>query len=203
MIDTAVLGLIQRLLLEPDDGGRSWPSGLWDREDVLAAFNDAQMQFVRQTGILRGWMQVAYPANSEIVALPSGIQEILHADVFQEGRWRPCPPGTRREVDALLDRTPGWPLVCCHEEPGTAQLLLAPQPRVGGELHLLVLTAPQRSTGSGDPVSVGDLWIPFLIAGTLARMFSKPGVVFNPTRRDRYQAVADLGVQLALRRLRP
>lgn len=207
MTDTQALSLIQRLLLEPVDGGVTWASGLWTRVQVLALLHDTQMTFVRRTRLLRGWAEVPYAAHGEVVPLPEGILQVIAADTVQDGVWRPCPTASRAELDQLLAAsgavTPGIPRVCLLEQPGTRRLTLAPIPSASGVLHLQVVPVPDVPTGLGDPLSVGAVWAPFIVAGTLARMLSVPGVVYQPTRAARFAGFFDLGVQFALRRLQP
>ncbi len=206
MTDDTLLSLIQRYVLEPViDGGRSWASGLWDREEILGYLGDVEREFLRHTAVSRGWLEVEYGPNQALVALPYEAQQILHVDVDQAGRSTPAVIVHRHEADQLLpqwNRQSDRPLAVLVEDQGTSQLSLVPPAAVGGTLHLIVVPSPQTYTGAGDPLTVGDLWVPFLVAGVLARMFGKPGPAYNAARQTQGAAFFALGVQIA-GRLRP
>lgn len=206
MTDDTVLSLLQRYVLEPVvDGGRTWASGLWDREEVLGYLGDVERDFLRHTAVSRGWQQVNYGPGQPTVVLPHEVQQILHADVDQAGRSTPAVIVSRHEADQLL---PAWyrqslrPLAVLLEDAGTAQLTLVPPAAMAGTLHLIVVPAPQTYSGLGDPLLVGDLWVPFLLHGILGRMFGKPGPAYNAARQTQGAAFFALGVQMA-GRLRP
>src|SRR5258706_14443727 len=65
MTDQELLTDLQYKLIEPPDGGASWPSGLWTRLEVLTALNTRQGQFLRDTQ--------AIVTRVEIAAGPSTI----------------------------------------------------------------------------------------------------------------------------------
>lgn len=201
MTDDTVLSLIQRYVLEPVvDGGRTWASGLWDREEVLGYLGDVERDFLRHTAIGRGWQQVDYGPGQPTVILPYEVQQILHADVDQAGRSTPAVIVTRHEADLA---TPAWnrqsqrPLALLVEDQGTAQVTLVPPANAGGTLHLITVPSPQPYTGAGDPLLVGDVWVPFLVQGILARMFGKPGPAYNAARQTLGASFFALGVQIA------
>ena len=49
MTDQELLSQIQSALFEPDDAGLTFPSGLWTRDEVLAAMNERQNRFLKST----------------------------------------------------------------------------------------------------------------------------------------------------------
>lgn len=201
MTDDTVLSLIQRYVLEPVvDGGRTWASGLWDREEVLGYLGDVEREFLRHTAVGRGWQQVDYGPAQPTVVLPHEVQQILHADADQAGRSTPVVIVSRHEADQLLPawvRTQDRPYALLVQDQGTSQVTLVPPAAAGGTLHLIVVPAPQTYSGLGDPLLVGDLWVPFLVQGVLARMFGKPGPAYNASRQATGAAFFTLGVQIA------
>jgi hypothetical protein len=199
--DTESLEIVQRLVLEAPNQSRSWINGIWSQEEVLAYLTEVQRDFVRLTHIVRGWQDVDYTASAQ-VELPQEIFAVLHADTFQGGSWRPCPPVSRLEADQLYAgvQTTTRPIGCLLRVPGTRMLELTPAPTVAGRLQLYVVPLPQPCRGESDPLTVGDMWVPFLLAGVLARMFGRPGAAHDPLRRDRWHGFYMLGVQAALRR---
>lgn len=49
MIDQTLLTGIQYAVIEPPDGGASWPSGLWSRDEVLSYLNQRQDRLLKQS----------------------------------------------------------------------------------------------------------------------------------------------------------
>lgn len=200
MTDTECIEIVQRMVLEAPTQARNWANDIWDREEVLAYLTETQRDFVRQTHLIRGWQDVLYVGGT--VTLPQEIFAVLHADVQQGSTWTPCPPVSRYEADQLRAHAipGGRPQGCLLRVPGTSTLELLPAPSAPGRLQLLVVPLPQPCTGSDDPLSVGDMWTPFLIAGTLSRMYARPGAAHDTRRRDRWGGIYTLGVQAAMRR---
>lgn len=204
MTDDALLSVIQRYVQEPVvDGGRTWALGLWSREEVIAYVAAAERSFIQRTQVILGWQIQAYAAGAGSTTLDPEVVEVISAAVEHEGRITPCPLVSQHEANLGYANWPGLsarPRVAIPGEQGTATLTLVPPPNAAGLLHLHVIPLPEPLTGDGDPLTVGDLWEPFIIAGALARMFAKPGQAYNPQRRDRAQAVFEFGVALALQR---
>lgn len=201
MTDDALLSVIQRYVQEPVvDGGRTWALGLWTREEVLSYLAASERAFIQQSRVIQGWQLQDYTAGP-VVALDPEVCEVLTAAIVQGGRGTPLPLISRHEADLLY---PGWPsgvssrprAAIVHEQ-GTATVTFVPPTSAAGQLHLQVIPLPEPVTGDGDPLTVGDLWEPFIVAGVLARMFAKPGQAYNPQRRDQAQAIFDFGVSLA------
>lgn len=200
MTDTAFLSALQRYVLEPADGGASWGTGLWTRDEVLTAVNETQRAFLARTRLHRGFYELAFDAAQPSVEVGEEILGITHADVFYDGRWTPLPAHSRADLDLALPKwnlQQGRPKAYLEYEYSTTSVTLAPIPALPGRLHLIVLPTPQLITGSNDPLTLDEPWIPFLFAGSLARMFGRPGRAFDAGRRDTFQAVYDLGVTLA------
>lgn len=198
MTDATVLSLIQRAVLEPvADGGRTWASGLWDREEVLGYLLDVEREFLRRTPVVRGWGLLDYAAAAVSIALPVEWQEIVHLEVEQGGRTTPCPVVSRLEADQLLQAwrsTNGRPIAAVLGEDGPHSLTLVPTPAAAGQLHAIVVPSPQQYTGNDDPLTVTDPWVPFLVQGVLARMFSKPGDAYQPARAASAQNFFEQGI---------
>ena len=205
MKDDALLSVIQRYVQEPViDGGRTWQLGLWSREEVLSYLAASEKLFIQRTRTIVGWQLQDYTAGPGALALDPEVLEVLSGAVQHAGRQTPLPLLSRHEADLLY---PGWPsasgrpLAAIPGELGTATLTLVPPPDAAGQVHLLVVPLPEPITGDGDPLTVGDLWEPFILAGALARMFAKPGQAYNPQRRDQAAAIFEFGVSLALQRV--
>jgi hypothetical protein len=205
MTDDALLSVIQRYVQEPVvDGGRTWALGLWNREEVIAYLAAAEKAFIQRTHVIVGWQLQDYAAGAGETALDPEVLEVLTGAVQHAGRQTPLPLISRHEADQLYPNWPnlsGRPRAAIPGELGTATLTMVPPPDAAGQVHLLVVPLPEALTGDGDPLTVGDLWEPFILAGALARMFAKPGQAYNSQRRDQAAAIFEFGVSLALQRL--
>lgn len=205
MKDDALLSVIQRYVQEPVvDGGRTWALGLWNREEVIAYLAAAEKAFIQRTHVIVGWQLQDYAAGAGATTLDPEVLEVLTGAAQHAGRQTPLPLISRHEADQLYPNWPnltGRPRAAIPGELGTATLTLVPPPDVAGQVHLLVVPLPEPLGGDGDPLTVGDLWEPFILAGTLARMFAKPGQAYNSQRRDQMAAIFEFGVSLALQRL--
>jgi hypothetical protein len=84
MIDQELLTGLQYALVEPPDGGASWPSGLWTRDEVLSALNTRMRQFLRDTQAIVTRVEIAVSALTNPVALPADWIATL------AGVWRPA-----------------------------------------------------------------------------------------------------------------
>jgi len=203
--DDALLSVIQRHVQEPVvDGGRTWQLGLWSREEVIAYLAASEKAFIQRTHTIVGWQLQDYSGGAGATTLDPEVLEVLSAAAQHGGRQTPLPLISRHEADQVYPNWPnltGRPRAAIPGEMGTATLTLVPPPDAAGQLHLLVIPLPEPISGDGDPLTVGDLWEPFLIAGALARMFAKPGQAYNPQRRDQAAAIFEFGVSLALQRL--
>lgn len=198
MTDLTVLSLLQRLALEPvTDGGYTWSSGLWDREEILGYLLEVEREFVRRTAVVRGWGVLDYAANATTITFPVEWQDILLIDVEQAGRTSACPIVSRLEADQMLRNwrvASGRPICAVLGEQGPHTLALVPTPAVAGQLHTIVVPSPQQYTGADDPLTVTDPWVPCLVQGVLARMFSKPGDAYQPARAASAQNFFEQGI---------
>lgn len=70
MTDQQLLTLLQYALVEPPDGGASWPSGLWTRDEVIAAFNTRTQQYLRDTQAIVTRVEIPVVAGTNPVSLP-------------------------------------------------------------------------------------------------------------------------------------
>ena len=52
MTDQELLEEVQYTLIEPPDGGQSWPSQLWTRNESLEYLNERQDRFIRETHMI-------------------------------------------------------------------------------------------------------------------------------------------------------
>jgi len=156
MIDQDLLSEVQYALLEPVvDGGQTWASEVWEREDVLASYNAAIWSLLRDTHAIVSFVTIPQAAAANgIVALPADWMATVavgYLDSVTQART-PLPPTDRFEADLgspQWEDTPGTPLAYNEQEGDTQQLTLVPANAADGTVDLLYIARPPASTGEG------------------------------------------------------
>ena len=158
MTDRELLDELQYVLIEPPDGGDTWPSLIWSRVEVLDALNAAVRALARDTHMQVARVELAVPAGTRSLPLP--------ADWLATGSlvWRaadntrtPLGPVDSFEGDLAV---PAWetaaaglPLGYADLDAETLTLRLVPTPAAAGTLELLYVAVPPLATG--DPPAPG------------------------------------------------
>jgi hypothetical protein len=145
--DTELLEELQYVLIEPPDGGATWPSLIWTRTEVLDAVNGGIRALVRDTH-----MQVV---RAELVVAGTAPRIQLPADWLATASlvWRaadgvrtPLGPVDGFEGDLA---TPGWeaipglPLGYADLDGETLTFRLVPTPAATGVVELLYIAVPR------------------------------------------------------------
>lgn len=206
MMDQEFLAELQYALLEPPDGGQSWPSEVWDRDDVLEAVNDATAATVRDTHCRTTYLEQIVLVGARSVSLPPDWLTTAHLV------WRATPQQTRYgliptdafEADSGL---PGWedtlgiPLGYADRDTNTLELRLVPSPIQDGILENLYVPVPVAITGNGVEVPVPELALSAVKYHALSTLLSGVHRLQDPERAaycdERYQ-VATLALTLLL-----
>ena len=200
MTDQELLSLLQYQLVEPVDGGASWPSGLWTRDEVLAAFNARQASLLKATHMQAIRVEQAVLANATSVALPADWIATLHLVWRTAGGVRsPLSPTDAFEVDLLLptwESTVGTPLVYLDGDQAALTLRLAPVPAANGTLELLYIARATEATGNGVTLSIPDEFLDPIRYGTLSDLLSKVGRAADAGRAQYAQQRYQLGTVL-------
>lgn len=181
MIDQELLEELQYALLEPPDGGQSWPSDVWTRDDVLDAVNQGCRQIVRDTLAITTWLEQTVLPNALSVSMPADWMTTAHL-VFRTFPQQTRMPLTR--VDALEAdcATPGWeatvgaPIGYCDLDTNTLELRLVPTPTSLGVLENLYVAVPAAVNGNGLTVPVPDellSGVKYSALGTLLRAVTR------------------------------
>lgn len=196
MIDQELLSEIQLALLEPSDGGQSWPSEVWTRDEALEALNSAIRTLLRETHLTTLRTEIAVPAGTLSIALP--IDWLATATVV----WRDTATGVRRPigpVDAFESdlALPGWetttgtPIGIVDLDSATLTFRLAPTPDVDGTLELLYIPRPDPVNGNGQTLPIPDAFLSAEKYGALGWLLRKVGRLQDPERaaycEDRYE----------------
>lgn len=186
MIDQDLLSEIQYALVEPPDGGASWPSEIWTREEVLDGVNGALRELLRGTHLVVTRTELPILAGATSVALPADW--LATATLV----WRaltnvrtPLGPVDAFEGDLAL---PGWeangglPIGYADLDLTTLTLRLVPTPLLAGTLEVLYIARPTVVTGSGTLLPVPDEFASGVKYNALGWLLSKVGRLQDPER---------------------
>src|SRR5438093_5654000 len=159
LTDQDLLSEIQIALLERPDGGQSWPSEVWTREEVLGNLNSRIWSILKDTHAVVTRTEIAVPASGlGVVSLPADWMATV------SGVWRtaggvrsPLGPGDSFESDLALpswETTAATPLVYHDLDDESLVLRLAPIPDANGTLELLYVARPPAVNGAGSAIAV-------------------------------------------------
>lgn len=204
MIDQVLLEALQFALVETPDGGSSWLSDLWTRDEVLDLVSQRQSRLLKDTLLT---LQAASPmlpvaAGQTRVDLPTDLVRLaLVVWRGDDGVVRELPRSDSFEVDHLL---PDWdtlttatnPLVYTEFDTPTLQVQIAPASSVAGDLDILYVPTGAALTGDGVPLAVPDELAHALKYGTLADLLLKDGRGKDVGRGTYGQQRYDLAVEL-------
>jgi hypothetical protein len=178
--DQALAQQIQYHLVEPPDGGQTFTSGLWDRDEVFNVITQRQNLMLHETFLLVGIANVAVVAGTSRVTLPTDLLKLMTLV------WRGV-DGTVREIlrsDSFeADQAiPSWelttttaPLVYMEEETPSGEVQLAPAPAVNGTLEVLYVPVGTFLTGDGEILVLPDELMPGVKYGAMADLLAKDG----------------------------
>jgi hypothetical protein len=215
--DQAVLSEIQYAVIEPPDGGASWPSGLWTRDEVLGALNQRQDRLLRESLLLVGvaTIQVSQFDGAAEVDLPDAVVNgegviQLPADWLATFAvvWRGT-DGTVRDLlrtdtfeadhyDQAWAGESGTPLFYLDHDLGNRFMRIAPYPLVDSagtiELWYIPLGAPMNGA---EILTVPDELAPTLKYGVLADLLGKDGRARDPIRAEYCEQRFQMGIEAA------
>lgn len=184
MRDQDLLQELQFSLMEPPDGGQSWPSEIWRRDEVLQAIS--QDELLKETFLLVTRVEQAVLAGATSVALPTTWLATLQL-VWrtQAGARRVLNPVDMYEADmglASWQATPATPIAYADLDATTLTLRLVPTPVADGTLELLYVAAPAPLLGNGASLTVPDEFVDGVKYAALAELLSKVGRLQDPER---------------------
>jgi hypothetical protein len=186
MIDQDLLTELQYALIEPPDGGASWPGEVWTRDEVLDGLNGGIRQLLRETHLLT--------ARVEVVVLAGALSVPLPADWLATGYlvWRsiagvrtPLGPVDSFEGDLALpswETVPGTPIAYADLDQTTLTLRLVPTPLAAGYLEILYVPRPASVNGAGELLPVPDEFASGVKYNALGWLLRKPGRLHDPER---------------------
>jgi hypothetical protein len=185
--DQDLLSEIQYALLEPPDGGQSWPSEVWTREEVLGNLNSNLWSWLRDTHALVTRVELAQLATAlGVVTLPADWLATATLVWRTAGGVRtPLGPVDRFEGDLALpswETTPGPPIGYDEFEADTLTLQLIPRPVVDGTLELTYVARPVAVNGAGIALPLPEEFLDALKYGCLGMLLRKVGRLVDPAR---------------------
>ena len=140
MLDRELLTELQYALIEPPDGGATWPSQIWTRDEVLDAVNAAVRAVARDTHAVVTWIEQRVLAGSRVIPLPTDWLAtgylVWRTDA---GVCTPLGPVDSFEGDLAV---PGWeaapslPLGYADLDGATLTLRLVPTPATDGWIEM-------------------------------------------------------------------
>jgi hypothetical protein len=193
MTDRELLEELQYCLIEPPDGGDTWPSLIWTRAEVLDAVNAGLRALVHDTHLHVARVEVAIPAGAIGMTLPSDWLATAHLvwrDTATAVRT-PLGPVDAFEGDLALpgwEVAPGLPLGYADLDGPTLTLRLVPTPAAPGVLELLYIAVPpliDPPIGAADPgvdLPIAPEFDSGLKYAALGSLLRKVGRLIDPER---------------------
>ena len=194
--DQSVLEQIQYLVLEPPDGGQSWPSQLWDRDEVLGYLDQRQNRLLKLTHFAVGEAAPeAVGIGVTTLTLPQDLLRVVRVVwVGDDGTVRPV----ERSEDQVVDRLPPtatFPLVYLEGLQDTLTLTIAPAPSGAGEILVQYVASAPPLSGDGELFVTPDSMVPIVMWGALADMVGKVGRGQDLSRARHAEQRFQLGVE--------
>jgi hypothetical protein len=152
MTDRELLTELQYVLIEPPDGGDTWPSLIWTRPEVLDAVNAGVRALVRDTHLQVVRLELPILAGARSIALPADWLATA-ALVWRAADGTRTPLGPVDAFEGDLGE-PGWeletglPLGYADLDGPTLTVRLVPTPAAPGVLELLYIAVPAAITGT-------------------------------------------------------
>jgi hypothetical protein len=147
MDDRALLDELQYVLIEPPDGGDTWPSLIWTRGEVLDAVNAGVRALVRATHLVVTRVELPVAALARVIPLPADWLATAHP-VWRDAATlvrTPLGPVDAFEGDLATpgwETTPGLPLGYADLDGPSRTLRLLPTPAAAGTIELLYIATP-------------------------------------------------------------
>ena len=190
MTDRELLTDLQYVLIEPPDGGDTWPSLIWARDEVLDAINGGLRALVRDTHLVVTRVELPIAALAAQVDLPADWLATAHLVWRAADSVRtPLGPVDAFEGDLALpgwELEPGLPLGYADLDGPTLTLRLVPTPSAEGVLELLYIAVPPlvAPAVAGTPIDlpVAPEFASAIKYAALATLLRKVGRLIDPER---------------------
>lgn len=191
MLDRDLLTELQLALIEPPDGGDTWPSLVWTRDEVLDALNAGVRALARDTHLDVARIELPVAAGTLSLALPSdwlATAALVWRDTLTQVRT-PLGPVDSFEGDLAApgwETTRGLPLGYADLDQATLTLRLVPTPAAAGTVELLYIRVPPLVTAlaPGAALPLADEFTSGVKYSALGTLLRKVGRLIDPERAD-------------------
>jgi hypothetical protein len=212
MIDQDLLSEVQYALMElppasdEADGGATWPSEVWRREDVLQAMTDAQATVLRTTKLLVTYVEQVVVPNARSVSMPDNWLGHAHLVFRQDttqtrGYLPPCDPFEADQGQDGWEEVLGFPLAYLDGDTHTREIRLVPTPEALGVLENTYVPQPDPVDGNGSDLLIPEIAISAVKYRTLGQLLSGPHRLQDPERAaycDERASVIEATIQVLL-----
>lgn len=201
MIDQELLTELQFALLEPPDGGATWPSEIWTRDEVIGNVNSKIWSLLKDTHLqITRVEQAVLAADLGIVVLPANWIATVHLVWRTAGGVRkPLGPCDTFEADAALptwEDTPATPIAYAELDGETLTTRLVPRPNADGTLEIMYVARPTPVNGNGLTIPVPIEFTAAIKYGALGMLLRKLGRLLDEERAKYCEQRYDLTVIL-------
>ena len=188
MIDRDLLSELQFALIEPPDGGDTWPSAIWTRDEVLDAVNAGVRALAHDAHLLVARTEIGVAAGTTSIVLPADWMATCYL-VWRalDGTRSPLGPIDSFEGDLMLpswETVPGPPLGYADLDRTTLTLRLVPTPAADGTLELLYVVVPPAVDGTGLPLPLAEEFSSGVKYAALGTLLRKVGRLLDTERAD-------------------
>lgn len=199
MTDQELGTALQYGLMEPPDGGATYPSGLWTPAEVWASANERQNRFLKNSRYQVGSATLTAVIGVHRYALPDDwLTTVSLTWIGADGTVSPMDRSDSFEADHGLptwSTTRGTPDVFMDEDSPLLTIQVAPAPIAAGTFALLYIPQGAELDGTGQLITLADEYAtPVLKYGVYADLLNKDGRGKNPGKA----AYAELRYQLGL-----
>jgi hypothetical protein len=190
VVDRDLLSELQLVLIEPPDGGDTWPSLIWTRDEVMDGLNAAVRALARDVHLDVTRVEIAVAANQLSIALPADWLATAALVWRSTGNIRtPLGPVDSFEGDLAVpgwEALPGLPLGYADLDQAMLTLRLVPTPAAAGTVELLYIRVPPLvlATAPGAALPVAEEFTSAVKYGTLGTLLRKVGRLLDPERAD-------------------
>ncbi len=199
--DQQILTQIQNTMIEPADGGATWLSGLWTAAEVVNYLNQRQNRFLKDSQMQFGLANIDAVEGTLQYDLPDDwITTLRVVWIDIDGSTRELIRSNRWEADNGI---PTWtivagpPIIYMDVDTPVLTIKVAPLPDVDGVIQVQYVPLAGTLTGTGEPFTIPDEFIPAIKYGALADMWNKVGRAMDPDRAMYCQQRYMLGVEVA------
>ena len=191
MIDRELLSELQLILMEPPDGGDTWPSLIWTRVEVLDALNAGLRALSRDVHLHITGLHILVPAGTTQIVLPDDWLATAYLGWGDTATGVQTPLGPVDSFESDLGQ-PGWettrglPIGYADLDSEQRTLRLVPTPARDGVVSLVYVTVPPLAlaTAPGTPLPVADEFVSGVKYATLGSLLRKVGRLLDPERAD-------------------